>query len=180
MGRKFGVLGPLAIGLTLQGITCFALWLGWSEEILWIGYPAFTACWYFFYSFLFGLAAEVDPTGKLPTIMVDACLACSPIAASVGGFVVQFGGYNATLFKEYKKRSAKLIAPLGVEFLSIDPAPRVVKGTWHPRMVVLQRWSDREALDPFYTSEKYAPLGALRDRICETNIVVFKEGLGAV
>ena len=95
MGRRFGVIRPLAIGLTIQGIACLALGLGQTEANLWYSYAVFCTAWSFLYPFLFGIAAGVDPSGRLPTAAGGVYLASSAIAASVGGFIIQYGGYAA-------------------------------------------------------------------------------------
>jgi predicted MFS family arabinose efflux permease len=95
VGRRFGMIPPLVIGMVLQGVSCLVLAIGDSQIALWGSVILFQIMWYFLYPYVFGIAAEIDPVGRLVTAVGGVYLIGAAIAASIGGYVVQYGGFAA-------------------------------------------------------------------------------------
>lgn len=71
-------------------------------------------------------------------------------------------------FAAYAADTNRLLAEAGVEVVAFDPTPKVLEGTWAPRMMVLQKYPDMAAVERVQHSAAYAPLKALRQRIADT------------
>jgi predicted MFS family arabinose efflux permease len=95
LGRRCGLTMPLVLALTLQGVCCVGVAMSHTLPTLWVATIVFMAVWYFVYPYIFGLGADTDPVGRLPTALGGAYLVGSSVATSVGGFLVQSGGFLA-------------------------------------------------------------------------------------
>ena len=79
---------------------------------------------------------------------------------------------DADAFNRYARQTSELLDKAGVKVIAMDPAPKVLEGSWSPRMVVIQEYPDMATVEPVQHSEAYAPLKALRQRIADTNVIV--------
>jgi predicted MFS family arabinose efflux permease len=95
IGRSRGITLPLTSGLLVQGVCCVVVCLGQTDVTLFGATIAYMTAWSFSYPYLFGLGAAIDPLGRLPTAIGAMYLIGSGVAASVGGALMQFRGYEA-------------------------------------------------------------------------------------
>lgn len=93
LGRRYGRILPLVIGLALQGLSCYAVAASAAPLELWVASSLYFVFWYFIYPYIMGLGASIDPAGRLPTALGGAYLVGSSIAASLGGVLLQKGGF---------------------------------------------------------------------------------------
>jgi len=78
---------------------------------------------------------------------------------------------NADSFAGYAERTTALLHEAGAKVIAFDATPRILEGTWKPRMVVVQEYPDMATLERVYNSESYAPLKALRHRIADAHVI---------
>ena len=81
---------------------------------------------------------------------------------------------DADAFNRYAEQTDELLKEAGARVIAYDPAPRVLEGSWSPRVVVIQEYPDMKTVERVQHSEAYAPLKALRRRIADTNVVVVR------
>lgn len=78
---------------------------------------------------------------------------------------------HAGEFAEYAERTNALLHAAGAKVIAFDATPKILEGSWKPRMVVVQEYPNMAALESVYNSESYAPLKALRHRIADTHVI---------
>ncbi len=79
-------------------------------------------------------------------------------------------------FQQYVKAAASLMEEAGVEVLVRGQFSEVMRGDEKkPHIVAVFRYSDRAAVERFYSSEKYQAIIALRDEACVMTIHLYDE-----
>ena len=83
---------------------------------------------------------------------------------------------DAEGFAEYAAQAAETVERYGGRYLSRGGAFEVLEGNWAPNRLVLIEWDSLEQAKRWYESDEYKPLGDMRRRCAETDLV-FVEGL---
>lgn len=79
-------------------------------------------------------------------------------------------------FKEYVKSAAILMEEAGVEVVVRGNFSMTMRGDESaPHIAAVFRYTDKAAVDRFYTSEKYKALIPLRDEACDMTINLYEE-----
>lgn len=89
LGTRFGRLTPVTIGLVLQGIGSVAVCHASTALGFLLTYSWYLGLWYFGYAYILGVAAAVDPPGRLAVLTGMGYPASSALGGLSAGFLVQ-------------------------------------------------------------------------------------------
>ncbi len=89
LGTRFGRLAPVTIGLLLQGAGSVALCHASTALGFLLTYSWYLGLWYFGYTYILGVAAAVDPPGRLAVLTGMGYPASSALGGLTAGFLVQ-------------------------------------------------------------------------------------------
>lgn len=92
IGTRFGTLAPLIIGLIALGLLLFGFTLVQTQMQFWIGITAIVALFWFLSPYVFGLAVQVDPDGRIAAMTGSAKILCSAFGAAGASIIAgRFG-----------------------------------------------------------------------------------------
>lgn len=95
LGRRWGITPPLVVGLVLVGFACLGTAIAASSVELWCATAASWIIWFFLYGYLIGLGAALDKYGRLATVLGAMYLSAQIVAAPIGGFLLDLGGFKS-------------------------------------------------------------------------------------
>lgn len=100
VSRRAGNVLPLLIGLPLIGVVMFCLAAATTQPRFWAAFSALTVMFWFLYPFIFGLAARVDPQGRVASATGSGKILLASMGTALAGYLganygIQSYGYAA-------------------------------------------------------------------------------------
>lgn len=100
VSRRVGNVLPLLIGLPLVGVIILGLATAKNQPQFWSVFSALTVMFWFLYPFIFGLAARVDPKGRVASATGSGKILLASGGTALAGFLganygIQSYGYAA-------------------------------------------------------------------------------------
>jgi hypothetical protein len=96
LGGSVNRRAALTVGICGSGVACLVLGLAWSLVSFALGVALYWIFYMFFYSYLFGTAAVLDPTGRVGTLGGGLERLGYGVGSGVGGILAAHAGYSAT------------------------------------------------------------------------------------
>lgn len=96
IGRRFGAVWPLLLGLTLFGCTCFAVMTARAPWVYLTAMVVYQAVYTFTISYLYGTAADMDRSGRVIVATSGAALLGASIAPYAVGSLSRWVGFAPT------------------------------------------------------------------------------------
>lgn len=76
---------------------------------------------------------------------------------------------------DYAPAAAKLVERFGGRYVLRAPGAKLLEGAWGDgASVVISEWQDRAAAEAFWTSPDYAEVKAMRNGICEAQVLLIE------
>jgi predicted MFS family arabinose efflux permease len=100
VAKRAGNVLPLIIGLPLIGVVMFCLAVATTQSQFWAAFSALTVMFWFLYPFIFGLAARVDPKGRVASATGSGKILLASAGTALAGYLganygIQSYGYAA-------------------------------------------------------------------------------------
>jgi len=100
VSRRVGNVLPLVIGLPLVGVIILSITAAKAQPQFWGAFSALTLMFWFLYPFIFGLAARVDPKGRVASATGSGKILLASGGTALAGFLganygIQSYGYAA-------------------------------------------------------------------------------------
>lgn len=95
VGRRFGTFAPVAVGLLLMAATLGSFTLARTQAEFWAVITLAVSLFWFLSPYIFGLATEVDPAGRLASVTGSTKIVSSAVAAGLAGWIASRSGLVA-------------------------------------------------------------------------------------
>jgi hypothetical protein len=96
LGGTVNRRAALTVGICGSGIACLVLGLAWSLVSFALGVALYWIFYMFLYSYLFGTAAVLDPSGRVGTLGGGLERLGYGVGSGIGGILAEHAGYAAT------------------------------------------------------------------------------------
>ncbi|HEX7935965.1 MAG TPA: MFS transporter [Paraburkholderia sp.] len=100
VSKRVGNVLPLMIGLPLVGLIVLSLTVAKTQPQFWTAFTLLCVMFWFLYPFIFGLAARVDPKGRVASATGSGKILLASVGTALAGFLganygIQSYGYAA-------------------------------------------------------------------------------------